>query len=83
MRSVEEDTHGKTTDETGDGNSHDPAEDEEPDTLEVDSLESSVAKTDTDSGAGDTHRGRDGELSHGLALSISKNDRDNILPCTG
>jgi hypothetical protein len=62
VRGVESETHETSTDETGDGDGHDPGEDEEEDSLPVDGLEAAVAETDTDSGTGDTHGGRDGEL---------------------
>ena len=61
MRSVNEETHQATTKGAGDGNGHDPGEEEEADTLEVDSLEGTVAETDADGGTGDTHGGGDGE----------------------
>ena len=62
MRGVEGETHEASTDETGDGDGHDPGEDEEENSLPVDGLEAAVAETDTDGGTGDTHGGRDGEL---------------------
>lgn len=61
VRSVEDDTHGKTTNSTGNGDGHDPREDKETNTLPVDSLDGAVAKTDTDSGASDAHRCRNGK----------------------
>lgn len=59
--SVEDDSHGQTTDGTGDGDGHDPGEDEETDSLPVDGLDGAVAETDTDGGTSDAHGGRDGE----------------------
>jgi hypothetical protein len=61
VRSVEDDGHGETTDGTGDRDGHDPGEGKETNSLPVDSLVSSVAKTDTNSGTSDAHRGGDGE----------------------
>jgi hypothetical protein len=57
VRSVEDDAHGQTTDGTGDGDGHDPGEDEETDSLPVDGLDGAVAETDPDGGAGDAHGG--------------------------
>ena len=56
-RGVEEQTHGDTTDEASNGDGHDPGEEQETHTLPVDSLEGTVAQTDTDGGTGDAHRG--------------------------
>lgn len=61
VRSVENDAHGHTADGTGNGNGHDPREDEETDSLPVYSLDGTVAKTDTDGGTSDAHGGGDGE----------------------
>ena len=61
VRSVENDTHGETTNGSGNGNGHDPGEDEEADSLPVDSLDGAVAKTHTDSSTGNAHGGRDRE----------------------
>lgn len=61
MRRVEEQTHEHTADGAGDGDSHDPGEDEKADTLEVDSLEGAVAETDADRGTGDAHGRRHGQ----------------------
>jgi hypothetical protein len=58
---VEDDGHGDTTDGAGDGDGHDPGEDEETDSLPVDGLDSAVAETDTDGGTGDAHGCGDGE----------------------
>jgi hypothetical protein len=55
VRSVEDNAHGKTTDGTGDGDGHDPREDKETNTLPVDSLDGTVAETDTDGGTSDAH----------------------------
>jgi hypothetical protein len=61
MRSVEDDTHGQTTNGTGNGDGHDPREDKETDSLPVDGLEGTVAETDSDGGTSDAHGGGDGE----------------------
>lgn len=61
VRSVEDDAHGQTTNGASDGNGHDPREDEETNSLPVDSLDGSVAETDTNGGTGDAHGGGDGE----------------------
>lgn len=61
MRRVEDQRHEDTANGSGDGDGHDPGEDEETDTLEVDGLEGAVAQADTDGGARDAHGGRDGE----------------------
>jgi hypothetical protein len=61
VRSIKEQTHQASTESTGDRDSHDPGKQQETNTLEVNSLEGSVAETDTDGGTGDTHRGRDRE----------------------
>jgi hypothetical protein len=58
---VEDDAHGYTADGAGNGDGHDPGEDEETDSLPVDGFDSAVAKTDTNGGASDAHGGRDGE----------------------
>lgn len=62
MRGVQQDAHQAATNETGDGDGHDPGEDQETDSLPVDSLEGTVAETDTDSGASNAHGGGDGQL---------------------
>jgi hypothetical protein len=62
VRGVESKTHKTSTDKTGDGNGHDPGEDEEENSLPVDGLDAAVAETDTDGGTSDAHRGRHGEL---------------------
>jgi hypothetical protein len=61
VRSVEDDSHGETTNSTGDGDGHDPGEDKETNSLPVDSLDGTVAETDTNGGTSDTHGGRDGQ----------------------
>lgn len=61
MRRVQQDTHQDTRDSSCDGNRHDPGEYQEPDSLEVDGSQGTVAETDTDGGTGDTHRSRDGK----------------------
>lgn len=62
MRSVEEEGSQAAANKSGNGNRHDPREDEEADSLPVDSLESAVAETNTDGGAGNAHGSRDGKL---------------------
>lgn len=61
VRSVEHKTHQAATDETGDRDGEEPRDDEQANTLPVDSLKGAVAETDTDSGASNAHGGRDGE----------------------
>jgi hypothetical protein len=61
MRSIEEETHEHTGQSSGNRDSHDPGEQEETDSVEVDGLEGTVAESDTDGGTGDTHGGGDGE----------------------
>ncbi len=61
VRSVEQETHQAATDETGNRDGHDPGEDEETNSLPVDSLEGTVAETNTDGGTSDTHGGGDGK----------------------
>jgi hypothetical protein len=60
--SVQEETHEASRKSTSNGNGHDPGEEEETNTLEVDSLDSTVAKTDTNGSTSDAHRGGDGKL---------------------
>lgn len=60
-RSVESKTHKTTTDETGNGNGHNPREEEEANSLPVDGPEGAIAKTDTNGGTSDAHGGGDGE----------------------
>jgi hypothetical protein len=62
VRGVKGKGHKTSTDETGDGDGHDPGENEEEDSLPVDSLDATVAETDTDGGTSDTHGGRDRKL---------------------
>lgn len=59
---VDEESHDTATDETGDGDGHDPGEEQEADSLPVDGFEAAVAETDADGGTGDTHRGGDRKL---------------------
>lgn len=61
MRGVEDNGARDTTDGSGNGDGHDPGEDEETDSLPVDGLEGAVAETNTDGGSGDAHGGGDGE----------------------
>lgn len=62
VRGVESKSHKTSTDKTGDGDGHDPGEDEKENSLPVDSLDAAVAETDTNGGTSDTHGGGDGEL---------------------
>lgn len=57
VRRIQEQPHQTTTKRTRDGNSHDPRQEQETNTLEVDSLEGTVAEADADGGASDTHGG--------------------------
>lgn len=61
MRGIEEETHGDTTQSSSNGDSHDPGQDQETDSLEVDSLKGAVAQPDTDGGTGNAHGGRYGK----------------------
>ena len=64
MRSVEDQSHDDTCEGTGDWNSGDPRDDQESDSLPVDGLVGTVAKTNTDGGTSDAHGGGnwEGEL---------------------
>jgi len=55
VRSVEKQTHQATGEGASDRDGHDPGEKEQTDTLPVDSLVGTVAKTDTDGSSSDTH----------------------------
>jgi hypothetical protein len=55
VRCVENNAHGDTANGTGDGNGHDPGEDEQADSLPVDGFDGAVAEADADGGAGDAH----------------------------
>lgn len=55
VRGVEEYAHEHTADGAGDGDGHDPGDDEEADSLPVDGLEGAVAETDADGGTRDAH----------------------------
>lgn len=59
--SIEEQTHQTSTESASDRDSHDPRKQQKTNTLEVNSLEGSVAETDANGGTSDTHRGRDRE----------------------
>lgn len=61
MRGVEEKAHKDTTKGASNGDGGNPRQHQETDSLEVDGLESTVAKTDTDGGTSDAHGGRDGK----------------------
>jgi hypothetical protein len=65
VRSIEEKTHSNATERAGNGNSHDPCEDKETDSLKVDRFEGSVAKTNTNCGTSDAHGCRDWESELG------------------
>lgn len=54
-------SHEAAADETGNGDGHDPREEEKAESLPVDGPPGTVAETDTDGGAGDAHGGGDGE----------------------
>lgn len=58
---INEKTHETAAEGASNRDSHDPGEQQETNTLPVDSAQLSVAKTDTDGGTGDTHGGRDGK----------------------
>lgn len=62
VRGVECQTHETATDQTSDGDGHDPGEDQQEDPLPVDGAEAAVAETDTNGGTSDAHGGGDGEL---------------------
>jgi hypothetical protein len=55
VRSVEQDAHKHTSNGTSNRDCHDPGDDQEADSLPVDGIEGSIAKTNTDGGAGDAH----------------------------
>lgn len=55
MRSVDDEAHQASGDGTSDGDSEDPACQEETDTLPVDGTKLAIAQTDTDRGTGDAH----------------------------
>lgn len=57
VRRIQEQAHQATTKSTSNRNSHDPSQEQETNTLEVDSLEGTVAETDADGGARDAHGG--------------------------
>ena len=59
--SVEHNGAGDTTNGTSDGNCHDPGEDQETNSLPVDRLKSTVAKTDTNGGTSNAHGCGDGQ----------------------
>ena len=62
MRRVQRKTHKTTTNQTRDGDSHDPGEEQQAHTLPIDSLVCTVAQSDADCGASDAHGGRDRQL---------------------
>lgn len=55
MRSIKDQSHEYTSESASDRNRSNPCNDEEAYTLEVDSLEGTVAKTDSDSGSCNAH----------------------------
>ena len=59
---VESEAHETSTDETGNGDRHDPGEEQEANSLPVDGAPCAVAETDTDGGTGDAHGRGDGQL---------------------
>jgi len=59
VRCVEQNAHETATDQTCNRDSHDPGEDQETNSLPVDSLQSAVAETNADGGTRDAHRRRD------------------------
>lgn len=61
MGSVEEQTHYHTTEGTGNGNGHDPGEQQESNSLEVDGFEGAVAETNANGGTSDAHGGGNGQ----------------------
>lgn len=61
MGSVKDQTHEASAKGTSDGNGHDPSKQQKTDTLEVDGLESSVAKSNSDGSASDAHGGGNGQ----------------------
>ena len=61
MRRINEQSHQATTDGSGNGDSHDPSQEQEANTLEVDGLEGTIAQTDTDGRASDAHGCGDGQ----------------------
>lgn len=61
VRSVNSQGHEAAANETGNGDGHDPGEEEEADTLPVDGLEGAVAEADADGRARDAHGRRHGQ----------------------
>ena len=61
MRGVEDETHEDTAEGTSNGDGHDPGKQQEANSLEVDCLDSSVAKTDANGGASNAHGSGDRE----------------------
>ena len=55
VRGIEDQAHDATTNKTSDRDGHDPGENQESNTLPIDSPEGAVAQTDAHSGAGDAH----------------------------
>lgn len=61
MRRIDEQAHQHTSESASNRDSKDPADQKESDSVPVDGLECAVTETDTDGGAGDAHRCRNGE----------------------
>lgn len=61
MRRVDEQAHQHTSESAGNRDGEDPADQKESDSVPVDGLDCAVAEADTNSSAGDAHRGRNGE----------------------
>lgn len=58
VRSVDEQTHQTSSKGTNNGDGQDPTQEQETNTLEVDSPQRAVAQTNSDGGTSDTHGGR-------------------------
>ena len=61
VRSIKDQAHEYSSESAGHGDSGDPCEEEEANSLKVDSLQGAVAEANTDGSASDAHRGRDGK----------------------
>lgn len=61
MRRINDETHQTPTNGASNGNGHDPGEEQEANTLEVDCPQITIAQTDTDGGTSDTHGCGDGQ----------------------
>ena len=58
MRRIDEQSHQDSTQRARDGNRHDPRQQQQPDSLEVDGLERAIAQSHADGSARDAHGGR-------------------------